>query len=133
MRPAGTAVKTLHPGEINIVFINRRLLIQGRLLRNDVSHHPGIFRIHLHVTTDEYCLRAHRTGHLHRHGRADTEAACLVAAARYHPAVRAATDDHGTAVEPAVTNPLHRHEKSIEVKMQYAPCVHGSVSSQLRQ
>jgi len=40
MRPAGTTVESLHPGEINVVLIHRRLLIERRLVGDDVSHHP---------------------------------------------------------------------------------------------
>ena len=119
MRPFVTSVETVHTRKIDIMLIDRRFLIKRRSFRNYACHYIRIITVHLHVASYHNSIGTHAPCHFHRHRRADSVFAGLIAAARYHATVRHASYYHRLPHEPAVLKPLHRYKECIHVEVKY--------------
>ena len=117
VRPQLAVVEAVHARKVEVMLVDRHLLVDRRAVGDDVGHETRITAIELHVATDEHRLRTQLPRHAHRHGRMHAELSCLIAARRHHAAVRHAAHDDGFPVKRRVHQPLHRHEEGVQIQV----------------
>ena len=117
VRPFVTPEEPVHPGDVDIMFVDAGLLKDGRTVGDYRRHEARVSAVELHVTSDEHRLRTQLTRQPHGLRRMHAETSRLVAAGGDHAPVRYAADDHRTPLQRRVDQALHRHEKGVEIQM----------------
>jgi hypothetical protein len=116
-RPLIGVEETVHPGEVEIEFIDGRLLQERGLCRDDLGHPAGIFAVGAACAAVYRCVRAETHSSPHGHGRMDAVFAGLIATGRHYPAIAMTADEQGQPLERWVEDTFHRDEKGVEIEM----------------
>ena len=117
MRPLVTSEKTIHSCDVDVMLIDARLLVNRGFVGYYLRHEARVAAVELHVAADEHRLRAQLFCQPHRLRRVHAETSRLVAACGDDAAVTHTANYHRTTLQRRVNQALHRHEKSVEIKM----------------
>ena len=63
----------VHPGEIEVMLINRGFFVKGSTFRNDLCHRIGKTAVAVHIAAYKQCVRTKAAGQFHRHTRTHAE------------------------------------------------------------
>ena len=111
------AKKTVHSRKVDIMLVNRGFFIHRGPLGDNAGYNVRILAVQIHISPHDDGIGTQLPCHLHGHGRMHAVFPGFITAARHHTPARQTADHHRLSVQPAVDQPFHRHEKTVEVEV----------------